>query len=581
MGTTYSMVVTREGQSYRDMRGDALADAMWGALQLPAALFYQPDNVPAHMGAVRVGDIYTLDVADDGAVAMTGEFFDGRPNLDRLQGPIAEAIELARSGSIWPSVDPNVIQVGGAEGEGAEPVTAVDIAGVTLVSTPGFTGTTITILGEATAPEETGNTDAAEVYGSDDAPAPVVAAVNSGPEDGYPVAPRDHPWDGAAAAERVAAHCGVDDAAEGEDGEPWACYGNAFLYRDNEADPATKGAYKLGVVDVLDGEFTLIPEAVIAVAAVLQGARGGADIPADEQEQLRGVVSTLYERVNEATGADLTPPWDDDADDGEDDDDAAAVLIAAALATVREPMPNDAFAEPDLPGYQPGYRIEGRRFYGHITNVAACHRNVATACLTPPESPSDYQVANRYAVMTDTGALEVGRVTSGFGLVGTGCECHAGRNLDDHYCPNERSAAATIAHYDQLTTIADVLIGQNESGSVWAAGILRDGLPAAAARVLDRRVWSGDWRPWGTGSEMVEVLALTNGLPGFTNRTKHDMGFTLIAAAGPGPEHRAAAEPSVREVVREELARERAAGAARRNLATTATRSSLAAITRK
>lgn len=553
MGTPYTMVVTREGQSYRDMRGDALAGAMWGALQLPAALFYQPDNVPAHMGAVRVGDIYTLDVAESGEIEMTGEFFDGRAGLERLQGPVAEAIELARSGSIWPSVDPNIIEVTG-EGE-SQQVAKVDVPGVTLVSMPGFVGTSITILEPAPTDgtEDTEDVEGAEV---------MVAAVNTD-TTGLPVAPRDRAWDGDAAAGRVAGHCEVD--TEDASADNWECYARAFLYREEDADAATRGAYKLGFADVIDGELTIIPNAVIAIAAVLQGARGGADIPAEQQDALRTVVAGLYERVNEATDSELVPPWETEAE----------ALIAAALATVREPLPAAAFAEPDIPGYQPGYRIEGRRITGHITNLAACHRNAPHACLTPPESPSGYQVARRYTALTDAGPLEVARFTSGYGRIGNGCTCHAASNIDDHYCPHDRSAAAAIAHYDQLDVLADIVIGQNEHGSVWAAGILRDGLPAAAARVLDRRVWSGDWRPWGASSELIEVLALAAGEPGFTARTKHDAGFTLIAAAGPG-----APEVSVRDVVRAELARERAE-AQRRTLAATAARSGLAAITRR
>lgn len=568
MGRLFTMVLGHRGQSYRDMRGDMMADAMWSAIQLPAAAFFQPDNVPAHNGAVRVGNLYTIDIPEDeGAeITATGEFFDGRAGMERIQPWVAEAIALAAEGAIWPSVDPAVIEVAD-NGNGEAAVVKADIPGVTLVSMPAFTGTSITLLPEEPTEPDDADDDLDDI-------AMVAAVLGEGHAD-LPVAARDHAWDGDAAARRVAESCGVD-AAETIPSEPpsgaWACYSRAFLYRDDDADPATKGAYKLGFADIVDGELTIIPAGVIAVAAVLQGARGGADIPEEQQQRLRGTVAALYEHINAAIDTELTPPWDE----------AEASLIAAANATVREPLPADAFTEPPLDGYQPGYRVEGKRIYGHLTNRNACHRSWPASCVTPPESPSNYAVANRYEVITAAGPLEVGRVTTGLGAVGGGCTCHGGGVIDDHYCPSVRSAAAAIAHYDTLHTVADVMIGENEAGSVWVAGVLRDTLPDGAPRVLQRRVWSGDWRPWGTGAELVEVLALDHAEPGFTHRTKHNAAaFTLIAAVGPAPEAVAADDDVVRRLVREELSRERAAEAARLNLTAAASRSALAAITRQ
>lgn len=445
MGRLFTMVLGRRGQSYRDLRGELIADAIWSAMQLPAAAFFQPDNVPAHNGAIRVGNLYTIDIPEEeGAeITATGEFFDGRPGMERIQPWVQEAIALAAEGAIWPSVDPAVIEVTD-NGNGEASVVKADIPGVTLVSMPAFTGTSITLLPE--------------------------------------------------------------DLTEPEDDE-------------------------FGVAELLADDDPMAPEAAALVAAA---------------------------------------------------EEAEAVLIAAANATVREPLPADAFTEPELDGYQPGYRIEGSRIYGHLTNRAACHRQWPASCVTPPESPSGYAVANRYEVITSEGPLEVGRVTTGLGAVGAGCTCHGGGVIDDHYCPASRSAAAAIAHYDQLHTVADVMIGENESGSVWVAGILRAALPDGAPRVLQRRVWSGDWRPWGTGSELVEVLALDHAEPGFTHRTKHNAAaFTLIAASGPTPAMAAAEDDTVRRLVREELARERDAASRRLTLATAASRSALAAITRQ
>lgn len=578
MGTMFTMVVGYRGQSYRDMRGDAMADALWLNLQLPAALFYQPDNVPAHHGAVRIGELNAIDIPEeDGApITAAGVLYDGRPGMERVQPWVQEAMALADGGAIWPSVDPSVMEVMD-DGQTASVVMA-DIPGVTLVSMPAFTGTSITLVGPAEASEETGNTDAGVLYGSDELAALVAAVLGEGHAD-MPVADRDRAWDGDAAAERVGAECGIFDG-EVDDPAPWECYARAFLYRDDAVDALTKGAYKLGFADIIDGELTIIPQGVVAIAAVLQGARGGADIPEADQERLRSVVGALYAHINEATGTDLMPPWEAEAASAE------AALVAAAVATVREPLPADAFTEPELDGYQPGYRVEGGRIFGHVTNRAACHRSWAASCVTPPESPSNYAIANRYEVITSEGPLEVGRFTTGLGAVGSGCACHPGASIDDHYCPGDRSAAAAIAHYDRLHTIADVMIGENEAGSVWIAGVMRPGLPDGAPRVLERRVLSGDWRPWGTGSELIEVLALATQEPGFTHRTKHNAAaYTLIASAGPATPAStpaaAADDAAVRQVVREELAREREEASARRSLAATVARSQLAALNRR
>lgn len=551
MGTPFDMGLAPRGEPTRDARGEFLADTEWSALRLPAPIFYQPDNAPAHQNAVLVGRLDTVDIAE-GEITGTGEFLDGHPGLERLQPMIEEAMTLARDKMVAPSLDPSVMEFELDEATGQPSITRADIAGVTLVASPAFPNTWVRL-------REPESDEADEVAEGDEAPV-LIAAVNSGAHASLPVADRDREWDGDAAAQRVGDECGVeaDDAGD----EAWDCYYRAFLWRDDEADPHTKAAYKLGYADLVDGELTIIPQGVIAIAGVLQGARGGADIPADAQDELRGVVASLYDHINEAQETELVPPWEEET----------AALIAAHVV---EPLPAAAFAEPKLDGYSPGFTIEGGRIFGHITHRDACYRGIA-ACVNPPESATGYAVARRYTLTTDDGPLDVARITTGLGLAGPGCSCHDGRIVDDHYCPADRSAAAAVAHYDQLHTVADVVIGEGDDGAVWAAGVLRDDLPAGAERVLQRRVWSGDWRPWGATAELVEVLALDHAEPGFTSRTKHDgTAYTLIAAAGPHPATaHAAGDFDVRAAVRAELdARE-----SRRELEAAMTRADLAAI---
>lgn len=551
METKFSMGLAPRGESTRDIRGDFLADSEWSALRLPAPVFYQPDNVPAHQNAVLVGQLDTIEIGDT-EITGTGRFFDGRPGLEQRQDVIAEAITLARDGIVAPSVDPSVLEFDLDEDTGAASVIRADIPGVTLVSMPAFPNTWIRV--------ETDVPEGAEAEAEGDAMV-LVAAVNDGSHQGLPVAPRDRAWDGDEAAQRVAASCGIDADDAGDDA--WDCYARAFLYRDDDADPHTRGAYKLGYADIIDGELTIVPQGVVAVAAVLQGARGGADIPAGQQDRLRSTVAALYEHINAELDTDLTPPWEAET----------AALIAAHVV---EPAPAEAFTDPRLPGYSPGFTIEGRRIFGHVTHRDACYRGIA-ACVTPPESTTGYAVARRHRITTDDGELRVAHITTGLGVAGPGCSCHDPSVVDDHYCPGDRSAAAAMAHYDQLHTVADVAIGEAEDGSIWAAGLLRDDLPDGAARVLDRRVWSGDWRPWGASSELVDVLALDHAEPGFTSRTRHDgAAVTLIAAAGPLPAPEPGPGFDVRAAVRAELDEREA----RRALDTALARAGLAAIKR-
>jgi hypothetical protein len=63
-------------------------------------------------------------------------------------------------------------------------------------------------------------------------------------------------------------------------------------------------AYKLLIADVVGGDLHAVPRAVIAAAAVVQGARGPVAIPEAELGRVRAHLARYYEKWGEA------PPWE-------------------------------------------------------------------------------------------------------------------------------------------------------------------------------------------------------------------------------------------------------------------------------
>ncbi|MFT4265136.1 MAG: hypothetical protein QM572_17265 [Nocardioides sp.] len=113
-----------------------------------------------------------------------------------------------------------------------------------------------------------------------------------------PVADVDRAWDGDAAEKRVRRW------ADAENG-PNADYRKAHVWYDGErADKFT--AYKLLIADVIDGELTVVPRGVMAAGNVLEGARGGVDIPSDDVARVRSHLAKYYRKF------DHEPPWDGD-----------------------------------------------------------------------------------------------------------------------------------------------------------------------------------------------------------------------------------------------------------------------------
>ncbi|KRB47762.1 hypothetical protein [Terrabacter sp. Root181] len=113
-----------------------------------------------------------------------------------------------------------------------------------------------------------------------------------------PLADRDRAWDGDAAEKRVREWAGATD-------EPNEKYRDAHVWYD--ADNTTNfTAYKLLVADVVDGRLRAVPRGVMAAAAVMQGSRGGVDLPDQDRGRVRSHLEKYYAKMGEDA------PWERD-----------------------------------------------------------------------------------------------------------------------------------------------------------------------------------------------------------------------------------------------------------------------------
>ncbi len=112
-----------------------------------------------------------------------------------------------------------------------------------------------------------------------------------------PLAGRNREWDGDAAAESMFRRAGWDD----DYADPDMARQGFFAYDD--AAPKNKTSYKLPFAAVIDGRLRAVPRGIFSVAQVLEGARGGVDLPDDVIAAIRRKVAAYYHKLGEE------PPW--------------------------------------------------------------------------------------------------------------------------------------------------------------------------------------------------------------------------------------------------------------------------------
>jgi hypothetical protein len=57
---------------------------------------------------------------------------------------------------------------------------------------------------------------------------------------------------------------------------------------------------------VIDGKLQAVPRAVMAAGVVMQGSRGGVDLPKDDVSRVKSHLAKYYEKMGEAA------PWERD-----------------------------------------------------------------------------------------------------------------------------------------------------------------------------------------------------------------------------------------------------------------------------
>ena len=113
-----------------------------------------------------------------------------------------------------------------------------------------------------------------------------------------PLADRDREWDGDAAEKRVRQWAGAEDG-------PNEKYRDAHVWYDADSkDNFT--AYKLLVADVIGGRLKAVPRGVMAAGNVMQGSRGGVDLPKRDIDRVKSHLAKYYEKLGD------TATWDRD-----------------------------------------------------------------------------------------------------------------------------------------------------------------------------------------------------------------------------------------------------------------------------
>jgi hypothetical protein len=91
----------------------------------------------------------------------------------------------------------------------------------------------------------------------------------------------------------------------GVDDKPNAKYRDAHVWYDAEKKDQF-GSYKLLIADVIDDELKAVPRAIMAAGAIMQGGRGGIDLPEKDIPRVKSHLAKYYKKMGDE------PPWERD-----------------------------------------------------------------------------------------------------------------------------------------------------------------------------------------------------------------------------------------------------------------------------
>lgn len=111
-----------------------------------------------------------------------------------------------------------------------------------------------------------------------------------------PLADSDREWDGDKARKNI-----FKWAGGGDDFDQRKVHRAFFAY---DADkPENQTSYKLPFADVINGDLQAVPNALQSVAGILEGARGGVDLPDTVISEIRDKVEKYYDKMDKEV------PW--------------------------------------------------------------------------------------------------------------------------------------------------------------------------------------------------------------------------------------------------------------------------------
>lgn len=330
------------------------------ALPLPLS-FRRVSTRNGHDGSVVVGRILGTTIGPDEKGRDTAFGWGDWLNPE-IVPDVTEARYLVNQGVVGLSVDPGGPVVGTVNPEtGVIHMSKYTMGGATLVANPAFTGMRIYDLGETGEWPDDDEDMVDPMFDGDPDYAPADCGCGGyamEPEltsfavmphgwKGMPLAPREAVFDNDDAVRRITAWA----TQGGQQPDPKAM-AKMFMWRDTRLPPTDPTAYRLPYGDIISGKPTMVYHAIYAAAALLSGAHGGLpNIPDEEKNQLRGVISEIYPEMATAFGdQNIRAPWD-----------RPAVAVAReqggdfAMAEKQEPYGDVKYADP-------GYRDNKKRY---------------------------------------------------------------------------------------------------------------------------------------------------------------------------------------------------------------------------